>query len=341
MNRAYRKIAKLASLCIVFTMLVNLSACSFSKFDTFRLYSEVKKEAYSGKKDIKPKEKGVYMKTVAGFLNCLDERDQKGVEGFCSKKLLSMDGSREKIEGLVDSFEGDIIDTTPLATDISARKFEQWSKTEPVVYFDDDFIIYTDEETYWVSFSFYSICKSEPDGDDLVGINRLRVLTLDRRFEMQRDAEDLGEDHFIDKYSFRDGTTAEMELQGNCGILISLGDSSDYIAVNTAKGSSYNVFMLTGCEDEISEKELKAIDYTDEEETYETFMSYEPYAKGEESSTPNIISHTWLYSIKGSDDKLYVHFLGNEEEGVRVTYVRRMDITKLLTKQNAKILYDD
>ena len=326
---------------VLLMLMPGMTACSGFEFSTFKYYSEVRKDAYSDRGDIDPEDHGIYIKTVAGFLNCLDDRDEDGIEDFCCERLLDMEGTDELIDALVDGFEGDIIDTSPLATDLAARKYGQWSADEPVAFYDSDLIVYTDEQTYWMSISLYSVCDNTPDGDEFVGINRIRMMTLDRRYGMEiLDPEEDGE-IVIDRYSFRDGTIGEMLLDESCGILVSYGDSSDYIAVNTAKGSSFNVFMLTGSDDGIRRSVIDRIDFTDEEEAYETITSYEPYAMGEPSSVSNVISHYWLYSIEGSDEKLLVHFSGSDEDDIRISYVRILDITKLVTEQREQIVYDD
>ncbi|MBO4636791.1 MAG: DUF5104 domain-containing protein [Clostridiales bacterium] len=335
------KIGKFLTFLVACMVLLSCTSC-YVKYSTYKLFSEVREDAYLERDDIDPNDKGIYMKTVAGFLTALDDRDKDGIEDLCCEELLEMDGTSDLLETMIDGFRGDIEDTTPLATDLSSREFAQWSADEPVAFYNSDFIVYTDEETYWMSLSLYSVCDNEPDGDDLVGINMIRIMTLDRRFEMQLEANETdGEDHYLVSYSFRDGTTDQMEQIGSCGILVSYGDGSDYIAVNTAKGSSFNVFMLTGTDDEISEREISRIDFSDEQEAYDTIMSYEPYAMGESSSVSNVISHTWLYNIDGSDDKLLVHFGGSDEDDVRITYVRRLDITRLVTDQREDIIYDD
>ena len=333
---------KFLSVFLVLALMVNLTSCAEFKYDTFKCYSEILEDAYKDKDDIDPEDKGVYMKTVAGFLKCLDDRDEDGMEGFLCDRLESMDDTSDKIKALSDGFEGDIKDTTGIATDLSARKFGQWSKTESVTFYDDEFILFTTEQTYWVSISMYSVCGDRSDGDDFVGITNIRIMTLDMRYGMERETDQTDdEENYTDRYTFIDGSSAENEITDSCGILAVYGDSSDYIAVNTAKGTFYEVFKLTGSEDEIDEDILEDIGSETEEELYETFMEYEPYAVGEPSSVSNIISHKWIYSIEGSSDKLLVDFFGDETDGVKITYIRRMDISEPIDDRNSTMIYDD
>ena len=143
-----------------------------------------------------------------------------------------------------------------------------------------------------------------------------------------------------DRYFFTDGTTEELEVAGSCGMLGSMGDGSGYTAINTAKGSSYSIFKLTGTKDEISEQEIRGIDFTNEREAYDSVTAYEPYAEGERSSNTKIISQTCFYNIKGSSNKLYVHFSGDKDGRPYISYAMVIDITKLLTEQKPEVIYD-
>ena len=70
------KTITLSALCLL--VLCLLTSCKGeSKYRTFRLYSEIKDEAYTDKSDIHYKERtrGNYMRTCAGFLKALNDRD--------------------------------------------------------------------------------------------------------------------------------------------------------------------------------------------------------------------------------------------------------------------------
>ena len=248
------KTITLSALCLL--VLCLLTSCKGeSKYQTFRLYSEIKDEAYTDKSDIHYKERtrGNYMRTCAGFLKALNDRDVDSMKKFCADELLAMEGTDGLLAEIVNGFEGDITDTSPLTTDFAATKYSQWSKTDPVDYYDDDFIVFTTEQTYWVSLSMYAVCGEE----SLIGINRLRILTIDKRFDMEVGAETEREEGLsVTPYTFADGTTAELVHKDNCGILVCFGDSDGYIAVNIAKGSTYNIYKMTGEEDEVSRDEI-------------------------------------------------------------------------------------
>ena len=306
-----------------------------SKFDTNKFYSEIKDDAITDKDDIEYRDKGVFMKTCAGFVNALDDRDARGIEKLCSDKLLSMDGTEDMIEEMIDGFEGDVIDTSVLPTDLSANTYSQWSKTDPIDYFDADFFIYTDEQTYWVTLSLYSIIGD----DDLIGLNRIRILTIDKRFNMEVTVpEGLEEGEGVNLYLFEDGTTAEMVYEDSCGMLVCYGDSSDFIAVNIGVGTAYEVFRLTGGGDEIDRDDIDDVDWKDEEEALEFLEDYEPYAVGRDSAVEGYYSQARFYLIDGADEMLYVNING---DGVpeKVIFAEIFDPTETFSKDKAEVLH--
>lgn len=313
-----------------------VASCSlYSKFDTNKFYSEIKDDAITDKDDIEYRDKGVFMKTCAGFVNALDDRDARGIEKLCSDKLLSMDGTEDMIEEMVDGFEGDVIDTSVLPTDLSANTYSQWSKTDPIDYFDADFFIYTDEQTYWVTLSLYSIIGD----DDLIGLNRIRILTIDKRFNMEVTVpEGLEEGEGVNLYLFEDGTTAEMVYEDSCGMLVCYGDSSDFIAVNIGAGTAYEVFRLTGGGDEIDRDDIDDVDWKDEEEALEFLEDYEPYAVGRDSAVEGYYSQARFYLIDGADEMLYVNING---DGVpeKVIFAEIFDPTETFSKDKAEVLH--
>ena len=335
MNRICKMTVLLSLGILILSLLTSCKAGS--KYQTFRLYSEIKDEAYTGKDDIyyKDRTRGNYMRTCAGFLRALDGRDVNGIRKLCADELLAMEGTDELLERIVNGFEGSVTDTSPLTTDFAATRYSQWSKTDPVDYYDDDFIVFTTEQTYWVSLSMYAVCSDE----SLTGINRLRILTLDKRFDMEVGAEyETADGLSVTPYTFADGTTVELVHRDNCGILCCFGDSSGYIAVNIARGSTYNIYKLTGEEDPIVRDKINEIDFSDEEGAYEILSDYEPYAAGEGSSVPNYYSQARFYMIEGSRQMLFVNVAG---EGIpeKIIYASIFDPTKLITEQKPEVLH--
>lgn len=331
------KLIKTTALVILAAFALGLLAsCSLvSKYDTNKFYSEIKDDAITDKDDIEYRDKGVFMKTCAGFVNALDDRDARGIEKLCSDKLLSMDGTEDMIEEMVDGFEGDVIDTSVLPTDLSANTYSQWSKTDPIDYFDADFFIYTDEQTYWVTLSLYSIIGD----DDLIGLNRIRILTIDKRFNMEVTVpEGLEEGEGVNLYLFEDGTTAELVYEDSCGMLVCYGDSSDFIAVNIGVGTAYEVFRLTGGGDEIDRDDIDDVDWKDEEEALEFLEDYEPYAVGRDSAVEGYYSQARFYYIEGEDEMLYVNING---DGVpeKVIFAEIFDPTEVFSKDKAEVLH--
>jgi hypothetical protein len=246
-----------------------------------------------------------------------------------------MDGTEDMIEEMIDGFEGDVIDTSVLPTDLSANTYSQWSKTDPIDYFDADFFIYTDEQAYWVTLSLYSIIGD----DDLIGLNRIRILTIDKRFNMEVTVpEGLEEGEGVNLYLFEDGTTAELVYEDSCGMLVCYGDSSDFIAVNIGAGTAYEVFRLTGGGDEIDRDDIDDVDWKDEEEALEFLEDYEPYAVGRDSAVEGYYSQARFYLIDGADEMLYVNING---DGVpeKVIFAEIFDPTEVFSKDKAEVLH--
>ena len=311
--------------------LTSLTSCfPMNKFETNKFYSEIKDDAITDKDDIDDKDKGVFMKTCAGFINALDDRDAKGIAKLCSDKLIGMDTTEDLIDQMVDGFEGDVIDTSVLPTDLASNTYSQWSKTDPIEYFDADFYIYTTEQTYWVFMSMYSIVGD----DDLIGINRLSILTIDKRFNLEVEA-----DEEKDTYIFEDGTTAELVYDDTCGMLVCYGDSSDFIAVNIGAGTAYDVFKLTGGGDEIDRDDIDDVDWLDEEEAYEFLAEYEPYAVGRDSAVPGYYKQARFYYIEGTDKMLYVSVTGDDGVPAKITFAEIFDPTVTFADQKAEVLH--
>lgn len=330
----YKKTTVVITLAVL--ALTSLTSCfPLSKFETNQFYSDIKEDAITDKDDIDSKDEGIYMKTCAGFVNALDDRDARGIEKLCSDKLMSMDGTEDMIEEMIDGFEGDVIDTSVLPTDLSANTYSQWSKTDPIDYFDADFFIYTDEQTYWVTLSLYSIIGD----DDLIGLNRIRILTIDKYFNMDVQVpEGLEEGEDVDTYLFEDGTSAELVYEDSCGMLVCYGDSSDFIAVNIGVGTAYEVFRLTGGGDEIDRGDIDDVDWKDEEEALEFLAEYEPYAVGRDSAVTGYYKQARFYYIDGTDKMLYVNINGDGMPE-KVIFAEIFDPTETFSKDKAEVLH--
>ena len=307
-----------------------------SKFDTNKFYSEIKDDAITDKDDINRRDQGIFMKTCAGFVNALDDRDADDIKKLCCDRLLGMDSTEDMIDELIDGFEGDIIDTSLLATDLSSNTYSQWSKDDPVDYFDHDFYIFTTEQTYWVSIAMYSIVGD----DDLIGINSIKILTADKRFNMSVESEPgIPEGESVARYCFADGTTADLVYNDTCGMLVCYGDSDGYIVVNYGAGTVYDAFKLTGGGDEIDRDDIEDLDWTDEEEAYEFLSEYEPYAIGRDSVVPNYYKQVRFYLIEDSDQILYASVVGDDGVPAKVTFAEIFDPTVTFTEQKAEVLH--
>jgi len=301
---------KAVLITLVLSLIFMMTSCfKPSKFDENRLYSEIKDEAYTDKDDIDYEAKGIYMRVCAGFVTALDNRDLQGIKDLCSDMLLDMEDTSALLEEIVTGFEGDVTDTGLLPTDLSARTYANWSKTDPLAYYDEDFYIYTTEQVYQVTLTMYSV-TGDPDQ---IGINQIRILTLDKCMNTKiSNSQDTDGISGVKRYDFEDGTYAEMAYRYNCGILACYGDSDGYIVVNIGAGRAYKVYKLTGSGDQLTGQLIDSIDFSDEEGAYEILSGYEPYAIGEDSVTPGFYYQARFYEIEGEDEMLFVNITGQD-----------------------------
>lgn len=333
-----KSIKTAAAILAMSLALGSLTSCSliFNKFEYNQFYSDIKDEAITDKDDINRRDSGIFMKTCAGFVNALDDRDAEAIEKLCCDQLLDMDSTEDLIDAMLDGFEGDVTDTSLLATDLSSNTFSQWSKTDPIDYYENDFFIFTTEQTYWVSISMYSIVGD----DDLIGINCIKILTADKRFNMSVEADPgIPDGDSIARYRFADGTACDLVYYDTCGMLVCYGDSDGYIVVNYGAGTVYDAFKLTGGGDEIDRDDLDDLDWTDEEGVYEFLSEYEPYAIGGDSSVPNYYKQVRFYLIEDSDKILYASVVGDDGVPAKVTFAEIFDPTVMFTDQKVEVLH--
>lgn len=336
---------KIKKLLILIISVLFLTGCSLSDVvpePESQPYSMIEKP-YKDRTEIDHHSENIYKRTVAGTLKYIDDGDKAGLKKMLCKGLLDMDDTDTEIDALLDGFKGDITDTTYITGDLGARKTAQWSKTEAVACYESEVYVYTDKETYYVKLDMCSVNDRESDGKDSVGVTRLHVTTLDKRYGMKVESgfEDGGATEFIDKYTFGDGATKDVNTKivgvNKCSILSEYGNSNGYEVLNTSKVWSDNdVWKLTGTTDSISLEDLKKIDYTDEVAVREVFNNTEQYATSEENT------HCRLYNLTDSDKKVHVYSdnFHDGDDSYRVKFVQIIDISELYEKQDREYVYN-
>ena len=163
------------------------TACAYSDYvpaSESQPYSKVE-NAYADKMEIDHNDSNIYKRTVVGTLKYIDDGNKAGLKKMLCKGLLDMKDTDAEIDALLDGFKGDIKDTTYISGDLGARTTAQWSKTEAVACYESDFYVYTDKETYYVKLDMCSVNDRESDGKDSVGVTRLQVMTLDKKYGMK------------------------------------------------------------------------------------------------------------------------------------------------------------
>lgn len=295
---------------VLSSMVLGLASCSVfnNPWDNYRPYSEIKDEAYEDVSDIDPKDKGIFMKTVAGALNAIDDGDEDALQDLFCEELKKTEDIDDLTEEMVDGFEGDIIDTTPIYTDLAARTYGQFSKTEPVVYYSNYVYVYTDEQTYYMQLAMYAVRDDVSDGDDYVGINAIVIMTIDRYYDYIREEGNGKNGNYTSHYEFGDGTTQDMKFEHYCGLMSSYGDSEEYTILYYPKVGRGDVFRVTDTKDCIKRSELEDIDFEDDADE---LLSLEPYAMGkvDHSMEKGVEKRELFFKLKGDDDKLvYVKF---------------------------------
>lgn len=327
------------------TMVLSAASCSIfdNKFATTQTYSAIKDDAYKSKSDIDKDDEGIYMKTVAGVIKYLDKGDADGLSKLCCDGLLDMDGTDDELEAMADGFEGKVTDTTPIGTDLGSRGFAQWSGSEPVACYDGWCYIYTDEQTYYLRISMCSVNKKDDDGDDSVGVCMIELMTIDMKYDLERtgvpEEEDVPE--YVATYVFGDGSSEDVPFRlvgmNYCGIVSAFGDCEGYTIIDTAIGYSYNVYKLTGTDEEIDLDDVKDLDMDDPEEMYEFFAEYEQYAVEENDG------YNYFYNIEGKDDEkllVWVYGTHGDDDVPYVAGIQVMDITKPYNDQKREEIYN-
>lgn len=329
---------KIKTIITVICLAGLFTSCSIVKTEpTFKKYSEIRDIAYTDKSEIDPAvtgNHGVFQKTVAGVVKALDERDAKALKKLCCNFLLDMEETDELIDEMLDGFEGDVIDTSPIDGDFKARETALFSEDEPSAYYGDTVYIYTDKQIYYMLIDMYSVHENVPDGEDFIGVTSIRLLTLDKFYGLKRLADPIeGENNgYIDHYTFADGNEMDVTMLRGCFIASAYGDSSDYIVGGFEKNNSQFVFELTGSEDEISMKDLKKIDFTDKDELEEKLFSLEPYAKTDDGTGALIFaledSDEYIYTYKLSDGGVWGVWLMDED------YIIHRDVEPIYEDKN-------
>ncbi|MBO4578936.1 MAG: DUF5104 domain-containing protein [Clostridiales bacterium] len=329
----------------IIAVMVLLTGCSLSDLVPdagSRPFSKIDKP-YKDKKDIDNKSENVYMRTAAGTLEYIAAGDKAGLKKMLCKGLLDMKDTEDAVDDLLEGFKGDIKDTTYISADLGARKTAQWSKTEAVAVYESEFYVYTDKETYYLGLDVCAVNDRDSDGKDSVGVTRLHLMTLDKRYGLKLESgfKDDGPSEYTDRYTFGDGSGKDVECVivgvSQCSIMSEFGRSDGFQVLNTGKVWSDNdVWKITGTSDSISKEDLKDLDYSDEKEVREFFNSYEQYALTEDDA------HCRLYNLAGSDKKIHVYSdnYDDGDDGYKVKYVQIIDLSELYDKQNRESIYN-
>ena len=329
-----RKTVYLVSTLMVFALLI--TSCNLLKKASLNqgceVYSDIEM-AYTDKSEMSV-DVNVFKRTVAGFLDYLDAGDKEGLKKLLSDALLSRDGIEEELDDLFEGFEGRIIETTYIASDTYAGM--------PGCY-EDDFYVTTDKETYYI---YLVVISEDSIGGELIGINQIQIMTLDKRYEVEIDKTEYWEfinshpeggkkgDYYNLTYTFQDGEVKTVRVDRligvDCFILTSFGSSEGYIKINTLlKPNDCYVWKLTGTTDSISTEELETIDFTDIETVNEVFGELEPYAMPDETYYHDKDFRFYNLSDGDSSEKVYVYF-GSDST---VPRVRIFDLDKIFADQ--------
>ena len=335
-----RKTVNFLSLLLVFTLL--LSSCTFLKKASLNqgceVYSDIEM-AYTDKSEMSV-DINVFKRTVAGFLNYLDAGDKEGLKRLLSEALLTSDGIDEELDELFEGFKGHIVETSYIASDTYAG-LPGW--------YEDDFYVNTDKESYYI----YLLVISEENkyydnGDELVGINQIQIMTLDKRYEVEIDKTEFWDfihthdggagkkgDHYDLIYTFKDGEVKTVRVDRligvDCFVVTSFGNSEGYIWVNALqKPNKCYVWKLTGTTDSISAEELEDVDFSDIETVNEVFGELEPYAMPDETYYHDREFRFYNLPDIDSSKKVYV-FYGTDST---VPRVRIFDLDKIFVDQD-------
>ena len=329
-----RKTVYLISIVMVFALLI--TSCNFLKKASLsqkcEVYSDIEM-AYTDKSEMSV-DINVFKRTVAGFLNYLDAGDKEGLKKLLSDTLLSRDGVEDELDELFEGFKGHIIETTYIASDTYAGM--------PGSY-EDNFYVTTDKENYYINLV---VISEDSIGGELIGINQIQIMTLDKRYEVEIDKSEFWDfidshpeggkkgDHYNLTYNFKDGEVKTVKVDRligvDCFILTSFGNSEGYTRINTlVKPNDCYVWKLTGTTDSISAEELKKKDFSDLESVNEVFGELEPYAMPDETYYHDNDFRFYNLSDRNSNEKAYVYY-GSDKT---VPRVRIFNLDKIFADQ--------
>lgn len=284
----------------------------------------------------------VFKRTAAGFLDYLDSRDEEGLKRLLCDALLDRTDTEADLDGIFENFKGTIVETTNIASDTEAGL---------PGHYDGGFYVTTTEETYYVYLVVTVTTRMSDlseDEEDLLGINQIHFMTLDKKYELKVDKTEYWDfinshpdgvghrgDSYNLTYTFGDGEVKTVSCDrlagGDCYIVTSFGNSEGYAAINTLLiGSRSYVWKLTGTDDSISAEELEAIDFTDAETAHQVFDALEPYAIPDMTYYHDADFRFYNLSDRDSNMKAYVYY------GTDTTFprVRIFDLDKIFAEQD-------
>lgn len=167
--------------------------------------------------------------TVDLLLTYIDEGNKEGVKSLLCQGLKDSKDIDANIASLVEGFEGDIVRTTKHETGTEVAS--SIGKNGNSAFLSKTFYVITDKQKYWVSVDICPLDETHDDGEDVVGIYRLFIKTLDYiSHDVEEDAAE--------------GKTAEgiKIANHNCYVASQYGDSSNYLVAQV--GTRYDVIEL-------------------------------------------------------------------------------------------------
>lgn len=265
-----------------------------------------------------------YADTVDLLLTYIDEGNKEGVRSLLCQGLKDSKDIDANIASLVEGFEGDIVRTTKHETGTEVAS--SIGKNGNSAFLSKTFYVITDKQKYWVSVDICPLDETHDDGEDLVGIYRLFIKTLDY---ISGDVEE--------------NAAERKKIEGikianhNCYVASQYGDSSNYLVAQV--GTRYDVidlYRIINPQSIVTYDDVTAWTSRDFIRFQERFGP--PYAENLRNVMVYVGADGYIYKISDSDKYALV---GVDRENGLINALSVKDIDSRWSKENQyeRILY--
>lgn len=288
---------KFISLFLALGLMLTLSSCAITKLfkEEARVINGVEYR-YNDQ---------FYADTVDLLLTHIDEGNKDGVKSLLCQGLKNSKDIDANIASLVEGFEGDIVRTTEHEKNTVIASSS--GKNNTSVFLSQSFYVITDKQKYWVSVEVCPLDERHDDGEDLIGIYKISIKTLD----------------------YISGDVEGKAVEGikianqNCYVASRYGDSSDYLVAQT--GTRYDVidiYRITNPQSIVTYDDVIAWTSRDFIRFQDNFGP--PYAESLDNDKDYVLADVYSYKLSDSN-KYAIVAVGRESGMINALSVKDID----------------